>query len=107
VLVQRDTYFHAPRGRLKLREEEGAISHLIAYERPDLAGQRESRYRIVEVDNAEELKTALSGSLGMKVVVEKERQLFIWEGNVRIHSIASRSSAASSSSRLSQQRAWT
>ncbi len=59
--------------------------HLIAYDRPDLDGQRESRYRIAEVDNAEELKTALSASLGIKVVVEKERQLFVWEGNVRIH----------------------
>ncbi len=85
MFIQRDTYFHARSGRLKLREEEGETPHLIAYERPDLAEQRESRYRIVEVDNTEELKTALSGSLGMKVVVEKERQLFIWEGNVRIH----------------------
>ena len=85
LLVQRDTYFHAPRGRLKLREEDGAIPQLIAYDRPDFAGQRESRYRIVEVDNAEELKTTLSGSLGVRVVVEKERQLFVWEGNVRIH----------------------
>lgn len=85
VLVQRDTYFHAPRGRLKLREENGATPHLIAYERPDLNVQRESRYRIVEVEDAEELKAALAGALGVKVVVAKERRLFLWEGNVRIH----------------------
>jgi hypothetical protein len=42
MLVQRDTYFHVPRGRLKLREEKGATPHLIAYERLDLSGQRES-----------------------------------------------------------------
>ena len=84
VLIQRDTYFHAPQGRLKLREQEGAAPHLIAYERPDLAGQRESRYRIVEVQQADELKAALSSVLGVKVVIAKERRLFLWEG-VRIH----------------------
>lgn len=47
--------------------------------------QRESRYRIVEVDDAEELKATLAGALGVKVVVAKERRLFLWEGNVRIH----------------------
>lgn len=85
VLVQRDTYFNTSQGRLKLREEEGATAHLIAYERPDLSGQRESRYRIVEVAEAEELKVALSSTLGVQVVVSKERRLFLWEGNVRIH----------------------
>jgi predicted adenylyl cyclase CyaB len=84
LLVQRDTYFHAPRGRMKLREEEGAAPHLIAYERSDLAGQRESRYRIVNVEQPDELVAALSSVLGVKVVIAKERQLFLWEG-VRIH----------------------
>jgi predicted adenylyl cyclase CyaB len=84
VLLQRDTYFQAPRGRLKLREQEGARPHLIAYERPDGAGARESRYRIIEINQPEELKAALHGTLGTKVVVAKERRLFFWEG-VRIH----------------------
>lgn len=84
VLIQRDTYFHTPRGRLKLREEEGAVPHLISYQRPDLAEQRESRYRIVEVEWVEALKEALAGALGVKVVVAKERRLFLWKG-VRIH----------------------
>jgi predicted adenylyl cyclase CyaB len=84
VLIQRDTYFHAPHGRLKLREEEGAAPHLIAYERPDRAGQRESRYRIVQVSHVDELKVALSSALGVKVVVEKKRSLFLWQA-VRIH----------------------
>jgi adenylate cyclase class 2 len=84
VLIQRDTYFHASHGRLKLREEENATPHLIAYERPDLAGQRESRYRIVNVEQPVELVAALSSVLGVKVVIAKERRLFLWEG-VRIH----------------------
>ncbi len=85
VLKQRDTYFDAANGRLKIREQDGDRPHLIAYERPNLSGQRESRYRIVEVQNVEELKAALSDTLGVKVVVTKERRLFLWERNVRIH----------------------
>jgi predicted adenylyl cyclase CyaB len=84
VLIQRDTYFRAHQGRLKLREEESAKAHLIAYERPSQAGQRESRYRIVTVEKADELKAALAATLGIEVVVAKERCLFIWE-DVRIH----------------------
>jgi adenylate cyclase, class 2 len=84
LLVQRDTYFRTTRGRLKLREEEGAAPHLIAYERPDRAGQRQSEYRIVEVERPEELKLALAAALGVEVVVSKLRHLFLWDG-VRIH----------------------
>lgn len=84
MLVQRDTYFHAPHGRLKLREEEGATPHLIAYERSDHVGQRESRYRIVHVDQVDEFKLALSSALGIKVVIAKRRHLFLWN-EVRIH----------------------
>jgi hypothetical protein len=50
VLVQRDTYFGAPRGRLKLREEEPGTAHLIAYERADEAAASASAYRIAPVD---------------------------------------------------------
>jgi adenylate cyclase class 2 len=85
ILVQRDTYFNVAQGRLKLREEKGVAPHLIAYERPDLDEQRESRYRLIEVSSAEELEAGLAATLGVKVVVAKERRLFIWQGNVRIH----------------------
>ena len=85
VLVQRDTYFHVAHGRLKIREEDGSTPHLIAYERPDLSGERESRYRIVELEDADGLKTALTSALGLKVVVAKRRHLFLWEENTRIH----------------------
>lgn len=69
---------------MKLRQEEGARPHLIAYERPDRVEERESRYRIIEVDEPEGLKAALRSSLGVKAVVAKERRLFLWEG-VRVH----------------------
>lgn len=84
MLVQRDTYFEVPSGRLKLREESHAAPHLISYQRADEGDQRESRYRIVEVEQAEELIAALGGNLGVKVVVEKKRRLFLWR-EVRIH----------------------
>jgi len=84
VLVQRDTYFQARHGRLKLREEEGARPHLIAYERPDGIEARESRYRIIEVGEPEEWRAALGGTLGVRAVVAKRRRLFLWDG-VRIH----------------------
>jgi adenylate cyclase class 2 len=85
LLLQRDTYFNVPRGRLKLREQEGSPPHLIAYERPDRADRRESRYRLIQVDSAPETVPGLSATLGVKVIVAKERRLFIWHDNVRIH----------------------
>jgi len=84
VLSQLDTYFEVPHGRLKLREEEGSRPHLIAYERPDRVEERESRYRIVDVDEPEGVKAALGAALDVREVVAKERRLFLWEG-VRIH----------------------
>lgn len=84
TLIQRDTYFDVPRGRLKLREERDADAHLIAYARPDVAGATESRYRLIPVNDPIELKEALAGVFGIKVVVRKSRRLFIFAG-VRIH----------------------
>jgi len=84
TLIQRDTYFEVPQGRLKLREETGGVAHLISYERPDLAAPKESRYRLIEVREPAELKEALAGALGIRVVVSKSRRLFI-RGDVRIH----------------------
>jgi adenylate cyclase class IV len=85
VLVQRDTYFVVPRGRLKLREESPpSRAELVQYERPDDADARVSRYRLVPIADADALREALAAALGVWVVVEKERHLFLWEG-VRIH----------------------
>jgi adenylate cyclase class 2 len=83
-LIQRDTYFNVATGRLKLREEKGTTSHLISYVRADELRERLSRYRIVEIGDAEGLKAALSESLGARAVVSKRRRLFLWR-DVRIH----------------------
>jgi homotetrameric cytidine deaminase len=85
VLSQRDTYFVARRGRLKLRVEEGALGgELIAYGRPDALQPTESSYVLAPVIEPTPLTEALDGALGTVVVVSKRRRLFLWEG-VRIH----------------------
>ena len=83
-LHQRDTYFHAVQGRLKLREAPPAPAELIAYARAELAGPKVSLYRVVEVADHVALIEALTDALGVRVVVEKARRLLRW-GNVRIH----------------------
>jgi homotetrameric cytidine deaminase len=109
VLRQRDTYFAVARGRLKLREEEpegwpsrrGGVREatapqtarspgsggatLIAYERPDEGAERVSGYRLVPIAEPEPLRAALAAANGVAVVVDKRRQLLLWERTVRIH----------------------
>lgn len=85
VLIQRDTYFHARRGRLKLREEQPGSAHLIGYARADEDPDvRVSEYRIVPVPDPVALRDTLEAGLGVRVVVEKRRRLLLW-GSVRIH----------------------
>jgi len=81
---QKDTYFRCPRGRLKLRQIEGESSRLIAYARADEPRPRASDYRLVEVADGETLCAALADVLGIAVVVEKQREIFLYN-NVRIH----------------------
>jgi homotetrameric cytidine deaminase len=84
VLVQRDTYFLGRHGRLKLREQDGDSSELIAYRRPDATEPAQSSYIRADAADAETLRETLDAALGTLVVVAKRRRLFIWE-NVRIH----------------------
>lgn len=84
VLRQRDTYFHAAEGRLKLREATGEVAELISYRRADRDGPKVSHYRIVPVYDPDALAESLGDVLGVRAVVEKERRLLLWRG-VRIH----------------------
>lgn len=84
TLHQRDTYFHAVKGRLKLREAPPATAELISYLRADREGPKVSNYRIVPVYDPAALTDALTDTLGLRTVVEKARRLLIWRG-VRIH----------------------
>jgi len=84
VLKQRDTYFRVEKGRLKLREEEPGGATLVQYDRVDADEARESRYRLIPIDDPAALCAALESSLGVLAVVEKERHLLLWQ-SVRIH----------------------
>lgn len=84
MLQQRDTYFPVPQGRLKLRETASEPAVLIAYDRPDDPASRTSRYHLVPVPDAQQLSAALQSTLGIRCVVEKRRELFLYH-NVRIH----------------------
>src|SRR5215218_1775508 len=75
VLRQRDTYFRARAGRLKLREQDPGEATLVQYDRPDAAQARESRYRLTPVADPDELRASLDAALGTLVVVDKERHL--------------------------------
>jgi homotetrameric cytidine deaminase len=84
TMEQRDTYFAARHGRLKLREITDDGSELIAYRRPDAHEPEESSYIRADAGDDHGLREALAIALGTTVVVSKRRRLFIWE-NVRIH----------------------
>lgn len=84
VLVQRDTYFAARTGRLKLREHGGGTAELIAYRRADATEPEESGYVLAQAADPQALEEALDAALGTVVVVSKRRRLFLWE-HVRIH----------------------
>lgn len=80
---QTDTYFQVPNGRLKLRE--GRIeNNLIQYNRPNQAGPKNSDFKLVKVPDAAGLKAALAASLGIKVIVQKKREIY-FIGNVKFH----------------------
>ena len=81
---QTDTYFRCHHGRLKLRQVEHVPGQLVWYARADEPGAKASDYQVVPVANPETLKAALTAALGVWIVVEKQREIFLWH-NVRIH----------------------
>ncbi len=85
-VVQVDTYFTVPAGRMKLREITGTVerAELIFYHRADQAGPKRSEYEVVPVSNPRELKAMLAAALGIRTVVRKQRTVYLHQ-NVRIH----------------------
>jgi homotetrameric cytidine deaminase len=84
TLHQRDTYFGARHGRLKLREQRPGLSELIAYRRPDTPAAEVSEYTRAPVPDPQPLREALDRTLGTTLVVTKRRRLLLWH-DVRIH----------------------
>ena len=80
---QIDTYFAVPNGRLKLRA--GKIeNNLIHYHRPDQAGPKPSEVRLYRPTNGEALGRLLQAALDVKVVVDKQREIYFID-NVKFH----------------------
>lgn len=80
---QTDTYFQVPSGRLKLRQ--GMIEKaLIYYQRTDQAGPKASNVHLYPVQKGDELKDLLAASLGVLVVVDKQRAIYFID-NVKFH----------------------
>ena len=80
---QVDTYFRVPKGRLKLRQ--GTIEQaLIYYERPDQPGPKASDVHLAPVAGGEALRMLLAAALGIRVVVDKRRAIYVAD-NVKIH----------------------
>jgi len=81
--TQRDTYFNVPNGRLKLRQ--GKIENaLIHYHRTDQKGPKSSEVTLYPVAESNLLRSLLEKALGIKVVVEKVREIYYIE-NVKFH----------------------
>lgn len=84
VLMQKDTYYSSPRGRLKLREINRRQYEIIYYHRQNIQGNRFSEYQVIPVQKPVDVKKFLGDMLGILCVVQKRRTLFLYK-NARIH----------------------
>lgn len=81
---QVDTYFHSPDGRLKLREGNIEKS-LIQYNRIESKDLKKSEVLLFKPQGeTTSLKKILEKTLGIKVVVDKERKIYFID-NVKFH----------------------
>ena len=83
-IVQDDTFFACPRGRLKLRAFSATDGQLIFYRRADQAGPKESFFVIAPTASPDTLREALSLAYGQAGRVRKHRTLYL-AGRTRIH----------------------
>jgi adenylate cyclase class IV len=69
ILQQTDTFFAVPAGRLKVREFPDGSGELIAYERPNQPGPKESSYSRFVCANADALTLTLGRVLSSRGTV--------------------------------------
>ncbi|MBN2288193.1 MAG: class IV adenylate cyclase [Candidatus Glassbacteria bacterium] len=81
--LQVDTFYHVPQGRLKLRRKTSG-DLLIGYLRPDRNGPKHCLVNLYPSHDAGQLNKVLSDSLGVRVVVQKQREIYLL-GNTRFH----------------------
>lgn len=83
-IVQDDTFFPAPEGRLKLRVFANGAGELIYYRRADTAGPKQSYYLIAPTDDPDALRDVLARAYGISGRVRKVRTLVL-VGRTRVH----------------------
>lgn len=83
-IVQDDTFFACPNGRLKLRAFSATAGQLIFYRRANQAGPKESFFLISPTSSPDTLREALTLAYGPAGRVRKRRTLYI-AGRTRIH----------------------
>jgi len=83
-ILQDDTFFACPTGRLKLRCFSDDAGELIFYQRADQLGPKESSYVRTPTTDPASLRQALSLAYGEVGRVRKRRTLFL-VGRTRIH----------------------
>ena len=83
-LVQDDTFFTCPDGRLKLRAFPDATGELIFYRRPDAPGPKESFYVLSPTPSPDSLRQVLTLAYGQCGRVRKRRILYRI-GRTRLH----------------------
>ena len=83
ILNQRDTFFHVPNGKLKLREEDDKAA-LIFYRRNDSGTLMQSNYEIAPVSDLATTRHILDAALGTLATVEKVR-ILLTRDNIRLH----------------------
>jgi len=84
TLLQDDTFFAVPHGRMKLRQFADGTAELIHYHRPDTGAAKASDYVRVPIGDARGLREALARGLGVLGRVRKQRWLLL-AGATRIH----------------------
>src|SRR5271163_126818 len=83
TLIQRDTFFAVPHGKLKLREEPDGAA-LIHYQRDTTRGFELSNYTIARIADPATTRAMLEAALGVIAEVRKHRTLLLRE-NIRLH----------------------
>src|SRR5438477_13055893 len=83
-ILQDDTFFACPRGRLKLRAFSSTEGQLIFYRRADQAGPKESCYVMAPTASPDTLRETLALAYGQAGRVRKRRTVYI-VGRTRVH----------------------
>ena len=83
-ILQDDTFFRCPNGRLKLRAFSADSGELIFYRRADQQGPKESFYVLTPTTQPDSLRETLRLACGDAGRVRKRRQLLLI-GRTRVH----------------------